>query len=197
MPLPAVVRAMAADQGSGLRWKLSDLADRLGQGVPLNAAATLARGTLSPEAIVAAQMGEATGDLPNALKQLEASDDVRTPAQHTLVGNAFYLAWPILFLPLIGSFLMVAILPALIRIFDDFGIELPAVTVLLVKVVHSPLGMLAAVGVLIAVAVVAVYIVLCYAGMVPFPAIGLGRRFERSRLLRGLSLAVRANSRWA
>ena len=137
-------------------------------------------------------MGEATGDLPSALKQLEASDDVRTPAQHTLVGNAFYLAWPILFLPLIGSFLVVAILPALIRIFDDFGIELPVVTVLLAKVVLSPLGMFAAVVVLIAVAVAAVYVILCYAGIVPFPAIGLGRRFERSRLLRGLSLAVGA-----
>jgi type II secretory pathway component PulF len=193
MPLPAVVQAFAADQGFFWRTTVSDLADHLGRGTPLSVAAEMSPGALSSEAIVAAEMGEATGDLAGALKQLDNSEDVIAPAQHALLGNVFYLSWPILFVPLLVAFLFFAIVPKLIFIFDDFGLALPPITVQVVRVIQSTPAWVATVALAVVIALAVVYVILCYAGVIPLPAIGLGRRFERSRVLRGLALAAGAH----
>ncbi len=47
-----------------------------------------------------------------------------------------YLLIVLQFLLMIGVFLMLKIVPALQRIFEDFGVELPGLTILMVKVAH-------------------------------------------------------------
>jgi type II secretory pathway component PulF len=192
IPLPAVVRASAADQWTGQRLNQVDLADNLARGVPLSAAAKMVGGQLSTEAIIAARMGEATGDLAGALRQVESSDDIRSPVQHALLGNTFYLLYPIFVVPALVTFFGVFIAPKIASVLDDFGVPMPGVSLLVNSLINStPVVWAMLVVVLVGLAALA-YSVLCYIEVAPLPYLGFGGRLQRSRVLRGLALAVGA-----
>ncbi|HEX4143216.1 MAG TPA: type II secretion system F family protein [Pirellulales bacterium] len=186
MPLPEVIRALAADQwGHG---QLLGLAENLERGATLSAALQADQNLLPREALVAAKMGEATGDLAGALRQVNAGDTLRSPLRRALLGHVFYLVSLAFFAPAAFGFAASYIIPNFISIFDDFGVDLPNLTVQTIRFVYafSWIGYcMPIVG-----AAVLIYLILWYADYWPLPTLGWGRRFRRGHVLRVLALAT-------
>jgi type II secretory pathway component PulF len=187
MPLPPVIKALAADQW--FKGRLLRLAGNLESGMPLSAALQADKGLLPRHALGASQMGEATGNLAAAFRQIEASDALSSPLRQALLGHMFYLASLAFFIPVVFGFVTIFILPKFISIFDDFGIELPDVTVQAVRFAYSYTW----IGVCLPIfgAAALIYAILCYAEVWSLPTLG-SRRFNRSPMLRALALATEA-----
>ncbi|HTU27327.1 MAG TPA: type II secretion system F family protein [Pirellulales bacterium] len=186
LPLPAVVGALASDRWFGGRmWRL---ASKLDSGVPLAAALAADPGLVSHDALVAAQMGEATGDLAGALRQAEADGRLRTPLLQVLVGHSLYLAALAICIPFVAGFMLHTVAPKFIGISDQFQIPLPTFFVDVVRTGNS----YAWIGYCVPFAAVAVmlYFLFCYADVFPLAVLGQGSRFERRRILRTLALAA-------
>jgi type IV pilus assembly protein PilC len=106
--------------------QLDLLADRLDAGVPFAEALRSVTGVVSGEALLAAEVGGATGRLPECLAR---ADRERTAsAWLELVPRLLYPLFLVWVLFSVTTFLMVAIMPKFKRIFDEFGMTLPAVT---------------------------------------------------------------------
>jgi type II secretory pathway component PulF len=103
--------------------RAADLASHLEAGVPLSQALCMTPGTASRETILAAAVGESTGDLATPLKQIAQSR----------IGSIVIEIVPRLLYPLfllgmqlvIVTFLMVFVIPKFEKILSDFKIRLP------------------------------------------------------------------------
>ncbi|HEY1785207.1 MAG TPA: type II secretion system F family protein, partial [Pirellulales bacterium] len=188
MPLPPVIRALAADQGGSGR--LLRMADNLERGMPLSRALEADPGLLPRQAVVAAKMGEATGNLAAAFRQVEANDVLSSPVRQALLGHTFYLVSLAFFVPVVVAFVTIFILPKFISIFDEFGIALPKFTVWTVRFLYSFYWL--GICLPIIAAALLIYVILCYVKFWPLPTMGWSRRFKRGRVLRAMSLATDA-----
>jgi type II secretory pathway component PulF len=181
--LPAAVRSLAWDQ-----WfpgRLLRLADKLDRGQPLSEALGDDRRLLPREATVAARLGETTGNLATALRQVEVSDSLISPVGRSLVGHTFYLTLLAFIVPALVVLLTLWNFGVYVSIFDDYGIRLPDVTVWSVKSIYAGGPLLLAVPALAG--ALLLYVTLCYAEFLPWPwRLGL----ERGRLLRAVALGA-------
>src|SRR5437763_7360992 len=107
-------------------YRAEELADLLGAGVPLPVALREVKGVAPREVRVAAAVGESTGRLATCLRR--ADSERLAGAWLEIVPRLLYPLILLLIISGITTFLMVAIMPKLQRIFSDFGEELPAVT---------------------------------------------------------------------
>jgi type II secretory pathway component PulF len=126
--LETTARAFA-DEGSGLTSsRARRMADYLAAGIPLSLALQRSRLNLSPEFLLAADMGERTGTLGMSLRktveQLNELDAVLRSAWE----KTFYIGAIILWGLGIVVFLMVKIVPIFSQMFDEFGLALPLIS---------------------------------------------------------------------
>lgn len=153
-PLPQALRAYLRDRPRGVGRKIWDVAllifvfpgyywiwyiwnnfDRkvrrlsylLEEGLTLPQALQLTPGVATKETILAATVGEVTGQTALCLKQ--AARRLPTTAWIELVPRLLYPLGVMLYLSATLSFWIIAILPKMQRIYRDFGYQLPSLTV--------------------------------------------------------------------
>jgi type II secretory pathway component PulF len=134
LPLESGLRALAEQTRS--RWtrsSLLDLSRRLEQGMPLADAIKASKSGLprQMQALIAA--GLETGRLDSVMQYcIEQSQRATSLRQHIWLALSYplFLMW---FSTLICSSILILIVPAMAKIFDDFGTEIPIVTQTLIK----------------------------------------------------------------
>jgi type IV pilus assembly protein PilC len=129
LPLPSMLDAAAMSEGAELRRQLRGLADWLVTGLPM--AEALARSvTGAPrQAIASIAAAERLGDLPATLRRL--LEQHRADLAKERPDAVFSIAYPVAvmgFMTLVIVGVSIFIVPKFIRIFDDFGAQLPAMT---------------------------------------------------------------------
>lgn len=133
LPLADEVEAYADDSRGRWRYKLLQLAELLRSGASLPVALDRVRGLLSPNALLAVRVGAASGTLA---KTLRVAADAFTTRKATTAGspNSILLYTFVLFwvMAAIVSFIMIYIIPKFKKIFEDFGTELPSLTILVI-----------------------------------------------------------------
>ena len=138
-PLHTEIRAWAEITPARQRRRLEQAADLLEQGRPLSDALDLAR-LLPAASFPRLHLAEQTGAVPATLADLarEETDQLQPATEQTsplLLG--LYMALVPTMMSAIVGFLMYYIIPKFKRIFEDFGTELPPITISLITASDS------------------------------------------------------------
>jgi type II secretory pathway component PulF len=201
IPLAQAARAFAIERSVQLGARTSRLADFLEAGSPLPQALALSRNPVAAEALLAARIGQATGQLGPALRMALQHGDYLA---RTMRGSMAVLSYLCILMGVavwVVAFIMLKIVPVFMKMFDEFGLRLPALTQLVVAasafVVNCWFILMwpAVFGFASAVLLVTAY----YAGWsryeIPFFH-RFWRRRETALLLRTLAFAVRLQQPW-
>lgn len=136
IPLEAAARAFAEERNDSIGMRARQLAEYLEAGVPLALSLQRTRHRLPPAALLAADLGQQTGRLAPALRQVVTQLDEFDPTLRNLLEKVFYLAVLLLIYLTVLTFLMLKIVPMFQKIMIDFGMELPAVSQVVIGVAH-------------------------------------------------------------
>lgn len=132
--LEAAARAFGAERADGIGWRAQNLADYLEAGLPLALALKRSRNPLPPAAMLAADLGQQTGTLGPALRQvgpqIDEIEGTFREASEEFAYFVFLIVWGVGIL----TFIMLKIIPVFARIFQEFGLELPRVTQALIGI---------------------------------------------------------------
>lgn len=128
IPLEAAANAFANERNdvAGTRARL--LADYLEAGMPLGQALKRSRNPVPPAALLAADLGQQTGTLGAALRQVVDQADEAEGTLRSTLEKFFYLAMVGVFALAVLAFVMIKIIPVFHKMFQDFGMQLPALT---------------------------------------------------------------------
>jgi len=133
LPLAPLVDAFSDDTRGPWQSRIRDLAHLLRTGTPLPAALDAIPGVVPRSAILAAHVGAESGTLGAALRAeataLSEHDDLW--AFSLRVNLVYFLAIILVCMSVVG-FIAYYIVPKFIAIFQDFGVELPPMTVALI-----------------------------------------------------------------
>lgn len=134
--LIAGLKALASESSAPWSNRIGHLRLLLEQGQTLSEALTSASGLLPEPSLIAIRVGEDTGTLKQVLAE-EAQRLMRdtgdsTPVQATLSNTLGWILAVGLVALSIVTFIMVFIIPKFKKIFEDFGMELPDITVSLI-----------------------------------------------------------------
>lgn len=137
MPLGPELEATGEAVGGRTGSQLLGVAGRLEDGQPLGRALAHRDALVPPPTVLAARVGEQTGTLAETLRDAAIRSSGTTYQSHQaayLTGMVTYF-WVVffLFMGIIG-FCMYYIVPKFKAIFEDFDVELPPVSVLLIEV---------------------------------------------------------------
>lgn len=129
LPLPGGLRAMAEEMPSrAFRWALIDLASRLENGAPLESALDQLRPALPDHVRGLVRAGVRSGRLGEILAQYVRYHSLALQLRRkTVTSMAYPFVLFIVFLA-VFAFMMVVIVPKFKKIFMDFGVELPHLT---------------------------------------------------------------------
>jgi len=194
LPLAPSVSAYALECRGGYRWRVLRFAQRLQAGQTLSAALAQDQGVigglLTPDGAAAVCVGTACGDLPSALREAARVSNQRRPFWQEIGTRSVYLAQLVAVTLGVTFGFMYFIMPAFIKIFDDFGVKLPKATQWLVDASEvSP-----AILLLIALALFTLTpLALLLFGFLQFDLPGIGRWLRRRHtpaLLRALAGVV-------
>jgi type II secretory pathway component PulF len=195
VPLPPAIAAFAAEWRGGFGHRAHWLASRLAQGVPLSDALRQVRGLISPKALAVIEVGTQTGMLSGMLDVAAALDAPREARLRVQRALEYFVGLAAVAIGVI-VFVMTKIIPEYIKIFEDFEVELPGLTLALIDVfrffVEYPL--LLAPPTLLAFAALG-YLALRQIGAVDWdpPLVdGFMRRLDVASLLRVLAVVAEA-----
>jgi type II secretory pathway component PulF len=138
LPLPQLLEAAAASERGVTASRMRRLRDLLDKGLTVSVALDNAVPEISPRILALIAAGERSGRLPQALEQLanEArNNDPRETADRTFI--SIYPVMMTLAIFFIVSLVMVVVVPKFKKIFEDFHVELPYTTKLLIAVSHA------------------------------------------------------------
>ena len=140
LPLESGIRALAEQTGSRrARQALLELSDRLEQGVPLAEAMSGAQSRLPRSMSALVEAGLETGRLDTVMQySVEQSQRAGWLRQQIWMSLAYpmFLLW---FASGICAFVLLTIIPQFKSIFDDFGTEVPGLTMALIKLSDTAL----------------------------------------------------------
>ncbi|NUQ61603.1 MAG: type II secretion system F family protein [Pirellulales bacterium] len=128
IPLEAAARAFAEERHDHVGSRALDLAEYLEAGLPLGLALKRSRLSFPPAILLAAELGQQTGDLGGALRQAMGQTDDSEVLLRSAAERLFYVLFLVLYGMLMCTFLLLKIVPIFEKIFSDFGAQLPAVT---------------------------------------------------------------------
>lgn len=193
IPLPPVIESFVRERTVGAR--AIELSTSLRSGVPPGDALRQSRHLLSQEAALAADLGTELGDISQALRGVVRQMDEREEVTRWVLDKLFYLTMIPIVAAFIVTFLLIKIIPTMDQMFQEFALELPAITQMVIEVSRifakywyalAPIAVpLVTAGGILA--------VLGYVGLFPRD-LPLVRRFllreEGARVMRALALAV-------
>ena len=134
IPLESAARSFAEERNDRMGHRAARLADYLEAGVPLSLALTRTK-TYVPSAIMlAADLGQESGNLGAALRQAAGQIDEGETTLRWALERLFYVAFVILTGLGMVTFLMVKIMPVFHRIMEEMAMELPPVTEALIAI---------------------------------------------------------------
>jgi type II secretory pathway component PulF len=199
VPLAESARAYADETLGDTGARALVLAEALERGQPLAEAVRTARLRMGTAMKVAVRVGEKLGALGPAMRQQLTDTQQLDAVLREVIGRFLYLASVILAMLFVVMFVMLRIVPVFQRIFEEFNVQLPPLTNL---VIHSgrwftsigwlPFTLL----VLLPAPFVVLGAVMYYVGFVPrnLPLVWrLFRRYDGALVMRALALAVRRN----
>jgi type II secretory pathway component PulF len=134
IPLEAAVSAFEDEHDNVIGKRARNLADYLEAGVPLALALQRSRNPVSAAALLAADLGQQTGTLGPALRQVVAQMDLIDGVFRSLLEKLFYLAFLVCYALLMLAFVMLKIMPVFRNMYRDFGLQLPPVTQALIDI---------------------------------------------------------------
>lgn len=128
-----LIAALSTEHRGSYRRRLRRLARRMSAGTSLPDALEQTPGVLSDEQALAVRFGEQSGTLPATLAGLLKHP---TPVELRVVSRlrqiVFYVVITVAIFLLIISFFLIKIMPSFQAIFDDFEMNLPHITVLMI-----------------------------------------------------------------
>ncbi len=137
VPLAETARAYSDETQGDTGYRSLALAEALERGEPLGQAVRTARLRMGAAMKLAVRLGERLGMLGPAMKQqLDDSTEVDTTLQNA-IGRLCYVLLIISVLSAISTFTLLKIVPVFQRMFEEFGLKLPAVTTLLINFANS------------------------------------------------------------
>ncbi|MDA1055299.1 MAG: type II secretion system F family protein [Planctomycetota bacterium] len=136
IPLEQAARAYSLERSDELGIRAARLAELLEGGTPLSLALADTRVHLPLDTLVAVRVGIETGDLGAALAKVGKYDDDADALLRSIFEKIFYLAVVAVVLLAILTFIMLQIVPVFAKMFEEFGLELSAMTQLLVYITH-------------------------------------------------------------
>ena len=194
IPLPRAIRAFAEDAADQTSQRARELARMLEVGAALPNAIALSNIRMDTDVMAAIEFGDGNGFLAPALRRvLNQSDNFTARLQATLE-KLFYLFVVAVAIAFIVTFLMIKIIPTFDIMFQEFELELPAVTVSVIEISRfaGDIWPLWTSLLLVCLVFLLVYC-LNYADLVPsdWPIVGrYTQQFNAATLLRLLSVAV-------
>jgi type II secretory pathway component PulF len=133
-----LIAALAVEHRGSYRRRLRRLARRMAAGASLPDALEQTPGVLSDEHALAIRFGDQSGTLPATLHGLL---NHASPAELRIIGRlrqiVFYVAITAAIFLFIMSFFMIKIMPSFQAIFNDFEMNLPHVTILLIAISNT------------------------------------------------------------
>ncbi len=197
MPLEPAIAAFGNERGGRMRQRARRVVEMMLGGAPLPVALEKVPGIVPPETIPLIRVGHDSGSLPAAIDQAIAAHNRLEPAWQTIVPKIGYICVLPFFAVGIIVFIVLSIVPQFQKIFQDFGLPLPAITRDMICVatfaghwwfLFAPLWLL-----LIA---LLFYSMLRYAGWIRWDLPGMAwltRRRHTATVLDGISLAAGQN----
>lgn len=197
IPLPEAARAFADETAGRTGARSLTLATHLEHGQSLAAASRASRLRMGTAMRLTVKMSEPLGVLGPAMRQQLDDWQAIDATLRDVLGRFIYLASVVLFMQVVSTFLMLKIVPVFQRMFDEFGLRLPAMTNLVINASRWLSGY----GALLFVPFAVLLLVLLFVGATLF-YIGwfprgvwlwwpLTRRYDGAVVMRGLSVAVR------
>jgi type IV pilus assembly protein PilC len=133
IPLERAARAFAGERRAGVAASAQNLAAYLEVAMPLSVALPRSGLWTSKEVLHAADVGEKTGTLGTSLKWALQRSSALDGLFSSLWAKFLYLTWLVFTMVAIVSFVMIKIIPVFQEMFEEFGLELPGATVLLIE----------------------------------------------------------------
>ena len=128
-PLVSFLEALADEAGGSWRWKVRGLAELISAGASIPDALEAMPGILPHDTLAMIRVGAQTGNMDGALR--EAARLARRRGEEpavNILGTLAYLTIVTLSLGLVGTFIMIWIIPKYKKIFEGFDVKLPALT---------------------------------------------------------------------
>jgi general secretion pathway protein F len=197
VPLPEAARAYSDEAQGRMGARSLTLAEHLERGQSLESAALAARMRMGTAMRFTVKMGEPLGVLGPAMRQQIEDSHQLDAALRAAVARIFNVAVIIVTFLSVCTFVMLKIVPVLQRMFEEFGLKLPALTMLVIDSTRwvSTFGM---VFVVLIIGVILPLLFFCatlfYIGWFPrglplwWP---IFRRYDGALVMRGLALAIR------
>jgi type IV pilus assembly protein PilC len=126
MPLAPMAEAFAAEGDGAFAYRVRQLAAKLKAGMTLPDAVTRSWGVLPSESVLAARVGEATGDLAGALRATTFNQVFDRALLRPVLVRMWYI-FPVT--ALFYFFFLFKIVPSYVKIFEDFDMMLPPITI--------------------------------------------------------------------
>jgi general secretion pathway protein F len=197
IPLPEAARAFADETPGRTGARSLKLAEHLEQGQTLASAARSSRLRMGTGMRLTLKMAEPLGMLGPAMRQqIDDSQQIDVTLRDA-IGRFFYLAIVVVVMQAVCTFLMLKIVPVFQKMFEEFGIKLPALTLLVIDVSRWSVNygwffIVPLTGLILPCFFVlaAMYYVGWFPRGVPlwWP---LFRRYDGALVMRGLALAIR------
>jgi protein transport protein HofC len=134
MPLGPAVAAFAEQCRGGYRRRVLALADLLQSGVSLPEALGRLPHMLPEAGEVAVRVGWENGILARALRDAAILRTHQPPPWQAVQGRLIYLVFVLTMIQMVTGFVLYFIIPKFKKIFMDFGVELPKLTILVLEV---------------------------------------------------------------
>ncbi|HTU24076.1 MAG TPA: type II secretion system F family protein [Pirellulales bacterium] len=138
LPILRSLKILEQQQVPGrLKNSLMDVCDEIEAGSTLSEAMAKSPKAFDRLYVNMIKAGEAGGALETILKRLAEFQERSLSLRRKIKGALIYPIVVVLVAVLILTFIMIAIVPKFIAIFDDFGVDLPPMTVLLVNISYA------------------------------------------------------------
>lgn len=197
VPLAEAARAYSDESLGDTGVRALALAEALERGETLDQAVRSARLWMGTAMKLAVRLGERLGMLGPAMRQQLQDTHLIDTALRNAVARVFYLCAVIYVLVTISTFVMLKIVPVMQKMFDEFGLELPAPTVFVIKLAKW----LVDVGWIFVLPPLALLLPILFGlGLMHFLGLVprnipfwwlLFKRYDGALVMRGLALAVR------
>jgi type II secretory pathway component PulF len=196
VPLPEAARAFADEMQADTGVRSLVVAQNLERGLPLWEAARASRLRMGTAMRLTIRLGETLGMLGPAMRQQLTDSQLADEALRAALGRFFYLGNVVVILWGIGTFVMLKIVPVFERMFAEFELKLPAMTVLVINLSNwiVKIGWVVLMPFFLLLPIFLMASLLYYVGFFPrgLPLVWwLTRRYDGAVVMRGLALAIR------